>query len=100
MKVSGTGHSVVVDGYKIEKDGFKVHLNFGWGGEKDGWFNMFEDIATEGDTQLRFMVTVNPLRSCPLFEITADMININVSGQHSHSPARYSSTPSATTRPW
>lgn len=33
-----TGHNVVVDGYR-ESDG-KFHLNFGWGGTKDGWYEL------------------------------------------------------------
>ncbi len=33
-----SGHNVVVDGYR-ESDG-KFHLNFGWGGSKDGWYNI------------------------------------------------------------
>jgi hypothetical protein len=33
-----SGHNVVVDGYR-ESDG-KFHINFGWGGYKDGWFKL------------------------------------------------------------
>lgn len=33
-----TGHNVVVDGYR-ESDG-KFHINFGWGGTKDGWYEI------------------------------------------------------------
>ena len=33
-----TGHNVVVDGYR-EEDG-KFHINFGWGGSMDNWFNL------------------------------------------------------------
>lgn len=33
-----SGHNVVVDGYR-ESDG-KFHLNFGWGGSLDGWYNI------------------------------------------------------------
>lgn len=33
-----SGHNVVVDGYR-ESDG-KFHLNFGWGGYKDNWYNL------------------------------------------------------------
>jgi hypothetical protein len=61
MRVKGSGHSVVLDGYRVDKDGFKVHLNFGWGGRKDGWYNLFDSIATEGDTELRVFITVKPL---------------------------------------
>ena len=33
-----SGHNVVVDGYR-ESDG-KFHLNFGWGGYKDNWYQL------------------------------------------------------------
>lgn len=33
-----SGHNVVVDGYS-ENDG-KFHINFGWGGYKDNWYNL------------------------------------------------------------
>ena len=33
-----SGHNVVVDGYR-ESDG-KFHINFGWGGSMDNWFNL------------------------------------------------------------
>ena len=33
-----TGHNVVVDGYR-ESDG-KFHVNFGWGGYKDNWYDI------------------------------------------------------------
>ena len=33
-----TGHNVVVDGYR-ESDG-KFHINFGWGGPKDNWYQL------------------------------------------------------------
>ena len=63
IKVSGSGHSVVLDGYRFSDKGFYVHLNFGWGGRKDGWYELFSSIATEGDTQLRLFMTVKPVQS-------------------------------------
>ena len=60
MSVSGSGHSVVLDGYRFDGDDFFVHLNFGWGGRKDGWYNLFEPIVLEGDTELRFLITLQP----------------------------------------
>ena len=32
----GSGHQVVIDGYNTLN---KLHLNFGWGGQSDGWYN-------------------------------------------------------------
>jgi hypothetical protein len=60
MNVKGSGHSVVLDGYRFDDKEFKVHLNFGWGGRNDGWYNLFNSIATEGDTGLRILITVQP----------------------------------------
>ncbi|MHA1830893.1 MAG: C10 family peptidase [Candidatus Helarchaeota archaeon] len=61
MNVKGSGHAVVLDGYRINGKDFEVHLNFGWGGRNDGWYNLFKSIATEGDTELRILITVQPI---------------------------------------
>ena len=61
MNVKGSGHSVVLDGYRFDNKNFKVHLNFGWGGRKDGWYDLFDSIAIAGDTELRMLITVQPL---------------------------------------
>ena len=37
-EAANSGHNVVVDGYR-EEDG-KFHINFGWGGYKDNWYNL------------------------------------------------------------
>ena len=66
MDVSGSGHSVVLDGYRFDDDIFMVHLNFGWGGRNDGWYNMFNSIVLDGDTQLRMLMTVQPLEKSDL----------------------------------
>ena len=63
MDVSGSGHSVVLDGYRFDEDSFMVHLNFGWGGRNDGWYDMFSPIVIDGDTGLRMLMTVQPLQS-------------------------------------
>jgi len=60
MHVKGSGHSVVLDGYRFDGKDLKVHLNFGWGGRNDGWYDLFNSIATEGDTELRLLITVQP----------------------------------------
>lgn len=33
-----SGHNIVVDGYRESDD--KFHVNFGWGGYKDGWYKL------------------------------------------------------------
>lgn len=60
MNVNGSGHSVVLDGYRFDENSFQVHLNFGWGGKKDGWYSLFDSIAIEGDDELRMLITVQP----------------------------------------
>ena len=60
MKVKGSGHAVVIDGYRTDNGDFVVHLNFGWGGRADGWYGLFKSIRTEGDTELRVFITIRP----------------------------------------
>ncbi|MBD3414921.1 MAG: hypothetical protein GF421_10885 [Candidatus Aminicenantes bacterium] len=36
------GHATVIDGYTQEKNSFLVHLNMGWGGRHDGWYDLFQ----------------------------------------------------------
>ncbi len=57
---NGGGHSVVIDNYSVEGEYFMVHLNFGWGGDSDGWYNLFESIANPDDTKLRLFISINP----------------------------------------
>lgn len=61
MNIKGSGHSVVLDGYRFNKKDFEVHLNFGWGGRSDSWYNLFKSIVTEGDTDLRILITIKPI---------------------------------------
>ena len=41
------GHMTVADGYKTDENGTYVHLNFGWGGKGDGFYNIDEDISPQ-----------------------------------------------------
>ena len=41
------GHEIVADGYGYEGDSVYVHLNMGWSGENDVWYNL-PDIDVEG----------------------------------------------------
>ena len=36
--LEGQWHNVVCDGYKVENGTYYYHVNFGWGGESDGWY--------------------------------------------------------------
>ena len=42
-EAGNSGHNVVIDGYR-ESDG-KFHINFGWGGQMDNWYDV-PDVAT------------------------------------------------------
>ena len=50
---SGSGHEIVADGYGYEGDTAYVHLNMGWSGENDIWYNL-PDIDT-GDIAFAFV---------------------------------------------
>lgn len=52
------GHSVVIDGYKIQdKHRFMVHLNQGQGGPQDGWYDFDADLLKKHDRTLRVIYT-------------------------------------------
>jgi uncharacterized repeat protein (TIGR02543 family) len=42
VPVGLVGHEVVGDGWAETKGKRYVHLNFGWGGQSDGWYNLAE----------------------------------------------------------
>ena len=55
------GHAAVLDGYTEQNDAFLVHLNMGWGGRHDGWYDLFgRFIGVRDDLQTRFLVTIAP----------------------------------------
>jgi hypothetical protein len=55
------GHASVIDGYTELGDDFLVHLNMGWAGRHDGWYDLFDRIiGVHDDLQTRFLVTINP----------------------------------------
>lgn len=50
---SGSGHAVVVDGVRHDNTGITTkwyHLNFGWEGTSDAWYNLGANIVAGGDT--------------------------------------------------
>lgn len=51
MGISGRagGHEIVGDGYGYIDNALYVHLNLGWAGNSDAWYNL-PDIDTEGGT--------------------------------------------------
>jgi hypothetical protein len=55
------GHAAVVDGYVEDGDRLLVHLNMGWEGRDDGWYDPFEKImGVRDDLQNRFLLTIRP----------------------------------------
>ena len=55
------GHAAALDGYALVDDRFLVHLNMGWGGKHDGWYDLFDRlIGSRDDLQTRFLVTIAP----------------------------------------
>ena len=44
----GTGHAVVVDGYRVQDGINQVHVNMGWGGAADNYYAM-DDISGYGN---------------------------------------------------
>jgi hypothetical protein len=55
------GHAAVIDGYTEVDGAFLVHLNMGWGGRHDGWYDLFDRIAgVRDDLQTRFLITIDP----------------------------------------
>jgi len=43
----GCGHALVIDGFKIETGKYFVHLNFGWEGISDGWYDLWNPIKSK-----------------------------------------------------
>lgn len=55
------GHAAVLDGYFEQDNHFLIHLNMGWGGQYDGWYNAFgKFIGMRDDLQNRFLITFDP----------------------------------------
>lgn len=51
------GHSTVIDGYQVLEKKFMVHLNYGAGGYRSGWYELFKPIDVADDIRFRaFMV--------------------------------------------
>lgn len=46
MRSAAGGHAVVCDGYR---DGNDIHINFGWSGAGNAWYNM-DSVVYDGDT--------------------------------------------------
>lgn len=58
IKIVRNGHVVVLDGAADSNNNFYVHLNCGWGGNSDGWFE-YESLAKQRKLQYIFTVIPN-----------------------------------------
>lgn len=57
INIVRNGHAAVIDG-SAENDGhLMVHLNFGWGGASDGWYDL---VALSHERDLRALYLISP----------------------------------------
>jgi len=56
-KTTGGGHAVVIDGYRGGRD-FEVHLNMGWYGTSDDWYEYDEPIAGYDNISVRKVIFI------------------------------------------
>ncbi|QIP12914.1 hypothetical protein G8759_09920 [Spirosoma aureum] len=56
------GHSTVIDGYQQENGTFWAHINYGSGGQRNGWYDLFKPIDVTDDIKLRAFVAIKPNR--------------------------------------
>ena len=60
---AGLGHAVVIDGVRIVGENFEVHLNCGWYGHEDGWYEFEKPIKTSRglfDKPNRWVYAIRP----------------------------------------
>ena len=55
LRIVPNGHTTVLDGMAEDKDRLFVHVNFGWGGASDGWYD-FEKLAKERELLYLFRI--------------------------------------------
>lgn len=53
-------HAVVVDAFREENGKFMVHINMGWEGSSDGWYDFDSPILNYNDTGYRKIMTIRP----------------------------------------
>lgn len=56
------GHSTVIDGCLEKNNTFYVHINYGAGGFRTGWYNLFKSIDVADDIRLRAFIIIEPLK--------------------------------------
>jgi len=55
-----TGHAVVIDGWKRDGNTFLVHLNMGWEGKDDGWYDFDQPINVFNNPSFRLVLSIRP----------------------------------------
>lgn len=58
IKIVRNGHAAVLDGIAQENDDILVHVNFGWGGDSDGWYN-YKTLSNQ--RKLLYIFTIRPV---------------------------------------
>ena len=53
-------HAVAVDGYLTIEDQLWIHINMGWEGSSDGWYDFDEEILDYDDNGYRKIMTIVP----------------------------------------
>ena len=60
FKPTGGGHAFIIDGYNAGK----FHINWGWNGSYNGWFDLLDDLKVNSDYNYsydkRAMIGINP----------------------------------------
>ena len=61
-------HAVVIDGYRIDGAKYSVHVNMGWEGKKDGWYDIDRPILSYDDMCYGKIMTIESIAgSCRVF---------------------------------
>jgi len=55
-----TGHAVVIDGWRRDGNTFLVHLNMGWEGKDDGWYDFDQPINVFNNPSFRLVLSIRP----------------------------------------
>jgi len=77
-----TGHAVVIDGWKRDGSSFLVHLNMGWEGKDDGWYDFDKPINIFNDVSYRLILSIEPTTS---FQSTVTTLFGSTSSQQERS---------------
>ncbi len=58
------GHAVVADGYGYCGGTRYTHINFGWGGSDDGWYNLVHEKMGEFSRYISVVYNIHPTLKC------------------------------------